>query len=79
MKKKPISNGFVTTITAQEGYKLGRKRGWCVCANCGMGLSFRDKSIIKSHIDGTDCVRSKKLFGLKKDQVFNPIPTKKED
>lgn len=53
-------------VTAQEGYKQNRKRGWTECATCGCGLNFSDKEIIESHISGKGCGQFNKLFNKKK-------------
>ena len=64
-------------ISLQEGYKKGRKRGWCKCEDCGMILAFQDKEIIESHIKGTGCQRDRQFFGLGKKEQFNDGKTRK--
>lgn len=50
----------------QEGYKEGRKKGWCKCDKCGLECNFADKDIIKSHITGKGCNQFRILFGFPK-------------
>ena len=58
-------------VSLQEGYRIGRKRGWCKCDNCGMITAFGDKEIIKSHISGKGCQSDRVFFGLKLRERFN--------
>ena len=57
-------------ISLQEGHKKERKRGFCVCDECGLTCSFKDKDIIESHISGKGCIEFRKQFGIPKGHKF---------